>query len=107
MKNSVRGIVKYFLEARASDIYLSESLAVNDELVGDQIHITDDFISFQFDGTVHTIGEEESFDRKFNKMPFYDKNGGEFQVLISEYTVNTIMRSVVELDLFSYNQTLS
>ena len=40
-------------------------------------------------------------------MPLYDVNGREIQVIISEYSLNTILKSVIELDYIQYEKYLT
>ena len=40
-------------------------------------------------------------------MPYYDATGRELQVIVTEYTINTILKSIVELDWFSYERNMT
>lgn len=81
---------------------------VDYSLVNEGIIISDNFISTVNDGTFHPIGmNESSLVREFSEMPLYDLNGREVQVLISEYSLNTIIKSVIELDYVQYEKYLS
>ena len=40
-------------------------------------------------------------------MPLYDESGREVQILISEYSVNTILRSIIDCDYIEYERVLS
>lgn len=40
-------------------------------------------------------------------MPFYESNGRELQVLVSEYSMNTILRSMISLDVLDYEDYLT
>ena len=83
-------------------------IEIDYSLVGEGIHVSDNFISTILDGTIHKIGEDEaSITKEFQSMPLYDVSGREVQILISEYSVNTILRSLIELDYIEYERVLS
>jgi hypothetical protein len=82
--------------------------AVDYMLVDDGIHVSEDFISSIVDGTFHPIGvNDSSIERNFNTMPLYESNGRELQVLISEYSMNTVLRSMIDLDKLDYEDYLT
>jgi hypothetical protein len=81
---------------------------VDYSLVNEGIHVSDKFISTVLDGTFHPIDEvDASITREYQEMPLYDVNGREVQALISEYSLNTILRSVIELDYVQYEKIMT
>jgi hypothetical membrane protein len=40
-------------------------------------------------------------------VPYNDRSGRSLQVILTEYTINTILKSIVELDWFSYERNMT
>jgi hypothetical protein len=77
-------------------------------LIDKGVHISDDFISIVFDGTFHPASfDDSSITRDYSTMPYYDPLGRHLQVLFSEYSMKSILKTVVDSNLIQYNSTLS
>ena len=77
------------------------------KLVDDGVNVCDDYLSIIVDGTFHPLGVNELLiERQYSSMPFYNSTGREVQVLVSEYSMNTILRSMIQLDAIVQNTTL-
>ena len=84
--------------------YQSEKgFEVEYKLVDDGVNVCDDFLSVIVDGTFHPLEvDENSIERYYSNLPFY-KNKAEakdVQVLVSEYSMNTILKTMIQLDTF-------
>jgi len=91
------------LEAMINDMLLSEpreididgdQIEIDYRFLGDGIYVTDDFFSVTMDGTVtatSTLNENRTQSKKYSKMPLHDSDGAEIQIMVSEYTMNTIL----------------
>ena len=78
-------------------------LEVDYSLVEQGIMVFDKFISVVLDGTFHQVNQHDTMmNMTYNKMPYYLEDGREMQVLVSEYSLNSILSSAVQLDLYNY-----
>jgi len=78
------------------------------DLVDTGVHVSDTFISIVFDGTFHPASFDDSqIERDYTVMPYFDPNGRHLQVLVSEYSMNSILKTIIDSDFISYNHTLS
>ena len=59
------------------------------------------------DGTFHPIAQRPSEERAYNTLPYYRSDMGNIQLLISEYSVNTMLNTIIDLDLLSYNTSIT
>ena len=67
-------------------------------MIDEGIHINDDFLTIIFDGTCHPAGQDDSdVQRDYTKMPLYDPNGKALQVLVSEYSLDSVLKSIIDL----------
>jgi len=77
-------------------------------LVDKGVHICDTFISVILDGTFHSASFDDSkIVRDYSAMPYFDPKGRHLQVLISEYSFQSILKTVIDSNLISYNHTLT
>ena len=72
------------------------------------MHVGGDFISAVFDGTFHPASFDDTrIVRDFSSIPYFDGNGKQVQLLISEYSMNTILKTIIDLDYINGNKTFN
>ena len=55
------------------------------------------------EGSLHLVGEQvEPRVKTYTTMPLHDPEGSEVQMMISEYSLNSILLTAVELDILQY-----
>jgi hypothetical protein len=75
-------------------------------LADDGIHITDDYFSIIFDGTCHEAGiPYDSIVRSYSSMPYFDPNGHSLQIMLSEYSIGSVLKTIIDSKFVSYNFT--
>lgn len=78
-------------------------------LVNEAIVVTDEYFSLVIDGTVHMKNESElSMNQKeklYNTMPAHNPDAAELQLMLSEYSLNTMLLTAVELNLLNYTNS--
>lgn len=67
--------------------------AIDYRLVDDGIVVTDDYFSVVMDGTVHLANESEPANKTFSRLPLHDPDGAEVQIMVSEYSLNSVLRT--------------
>ena len=81
---------------------------VDFDLVGEGVHISDRYISTIFDGTFYPMhigtlpvpAEDSGAQavRGYNYLPYYMNNGRDMQVMLSEYSINVMLKSIIAND---------
>lgn len=104
--DSFQGVINDLLLSVPREITLSGgNLEVDYGLIDKGIIVTDNYFSVITDGTVHVASEKEYEHPERNLytlMPVHVPEAEEIQILISEYSLNRILDSVVELDMIYY-----
>lgn len=105
------------LEEMINDMLLKEpreidvdknQIEIDYRFLGDGIYVTDDFLSVTMDGTVSATsqrGKNNGPKEKYTKMPLHDTDGAEIQVLVSEYTLNTVLQTAVDLNVVEFSNS--
>jgi hypothetical protein len=72
------------------------------------VHVSDDFISTIFDGTMHEANiSSGDIVRHFSQMPYYDPTARDMQIFVSEYSISTILKTVVDSDYVHFTEALN
>ncbi len=71
-------------------------------LTGNGVVITDHWMAVPLEGTFHPENIPEPITKALNSMPLYREDGNIVQIFFSEYSLNTILTSVIELNWFNY-----
>jgi hypothetical protein len=80
-------------------------VAFDYSLIGQGVYFTDDYFSVVMNGTVHAINQSLPRGQSFNEMPVHNADGSEVQLMISEYSINSVLLTAVELNLLKYQNT--
>ena len=77
-------------------------LEVDLALTGNGVVITDHWMAVPLEGTFHPENIPEPITKALNSMPLYREDGNIVQIFFSEYSLNTILSSVIEQNWFNY-----
>ena len=67
------------------------------------LNIDDKFLSFVLDGTCHLAdAPHKNIQRTYNKMPLYNVNGKDLQVFVSEYSLTSFLKTIIDLKSLNY-----
>ena len=78
------------------------------EVVPGGLKVSQEFVSVAFDGTFYRTDENTpSMKKEYNVLPFYVSGGHDFQVFISEYSLNSVLNSFVNSKKLLYNTTIT
>lgn len=71
--------------------------------------MTDDYISMVFDGTISAVKGNNNITtpllKKYTRMPLHDPDGAEIQLMISEYSLNSMLLTAVDLDVIKFENS--
>lgn len=107
-KNALQGVINDLLLTVPKGIHVKDDdLEVDYGLVNEGIIITDNYFSVIMDGTIHVTNDttKDHAKKAYTLMPVHVPSAEEIQVMISEYTLNQVLESIVELDLLEYSNT--
>lgn len=114
MRHALAGLINKFLAPRdlVQDFTIQENthLTLNYSLVDEGVHVSDSFVSAVFDASFHPANSthgEKTHVNDFNNLPFYEKKGRDLQVMVSEHTINSLLISVVELNVIKYGMNFT
>jgi hypothetical protein len=69
------------------------------------VYVTDEYFSIAMNGTVHLVNQSLPRDKTFTEMPVHSSDNSEVQLMISEYSINSVLITGVELGLLEYINT--
>ena len=104
-KQALQGVVNDLLMTVPREVQVGDAalLEIDYGLLEDNgLIVTEEYLSIVADGTFHLVSEQEPDRKDFTVMPVHVAEGEEVQVLISEYTLNQLLLSVVKLDLLQF-----
>lgn len=80
-------------------------LEVDYNLLPPGIITSEDYIAVLIDGTFHLEGEEHEVGHldHFNEIPIFQPQGKLVQIVVSDYVLNTVIHSIIELNWYSYS----
>lgn len=78
---------------------------VDYSLIGQGVYFTDDYFSVVMNGTVHLANQSLPRGHAFTEMPVHNDDGSEIQLMISEYSINSVLFTAVELNVLNYTNT--
>lgn len=83
------------------------TVAIDYALVNEGIVVTDTYFALVMDGTVHLANATEPAQKAktYSTMPAHEADGAEVQLLVSEYSLNTMLLTAVELNLLNYTNS--
>ena len=90
-----------------------ETMEIDYQLVGEGVHVTDDYVSLIMDGTFHSIrsdadekweDEGDSEHLYASPLPLHLDDQGSAQVFISDYTLNSLVNAAIDLDWFNFER---
>lgn len=100
-------INQYIVKIDTNKKFDDYNLVIDYSLVDEGVHVSDKFISITFDGSVHTIGQAlPPQQRAYSTLPYFKPDGKDFQIFISQYTMESILVSVVENQWLTYNSSM-
>ena len=82
-------------------------VSIDYSLVNDAIVVTDEYFSIVMDGSVYLANTTEPAQKakQYTTMPPHEADGAEVQLLVSEYTLNSMLLTAVELNLLNYTNS--
>ena len=88
-------------------------MEIDYQLVADGVRVTDDYLSLIMDGTFHSVltdGPEEHEEMEAHEymspLPFHREDRGPAQVIISDYTMNSLINSSTDLGWYDIVKTM-
>jgi hypothetical protein len=71
-------------------------MEIDYDMVGEGFLLSNQYILMELDGTFHTVTDHSltGIHKGNQSMPGYKASNGPVQLLISEYTANTLLRTV-------------
>ena len=83
------------------------SLFFDYTLIGPGVHLTDDTMSVLMDGSFYSENTPEIPDseKEYVEMPLYRNDSWEIQAYISEYSINSLLKAVIDSEMYSYTLT--
>ncbi len=89
-------------------------MEIDYQLVGDRIIVTDDYLSLIMDGTFHQVEGDGPVDEHENEekheylslLPYNIAERGPAQVMISDYTMNSLINTSLNLKWYDFTQEL-
>ena len=108
-RKALEGMINDMLlkEPREIDVDKNQ-VEIDYRLLGEGIYVTNEYLSVIMDGTVTAtseIGKNNGPKDKYTKMPLHDTDGAEIQVLVSEYTLNTVLQTAVDLNVVEFSNS--
>ena len=88
-------------------------MEIDYQLVGDGVRVTDDYLTLIMDGTFHSVltdgGPEENEDAHeyMSPLPFHRDERGPAQVIISDYTMNSLINSSIDLGWYDLVKSMT
>ena len=91
------------------------TMEVDYQLVGDGIIVTDDYLSMVMDGTFHPVEADGELDEHENEehhsygslLPYHVAERGPAQVMISDYTLESLLSTMLKLNWFDFSDEMS
>lgn len=82
-------------------------VAIDYALVNEGIVVTDTYFALVMDGTVYLTNTTEPAQKakSYSTMPAHETDGAEVQLLVSEYSLNSMLLTAVELNLLNYTNS--
>ena len=102
---ALQGVINDLMLTVSNQIVIDDGqIMIDYSLVSDCLTVTDDYVAVAMDGTVHYKGQAEpdASDKVFTTMPVHDPDGAEIQLMVSEYTMNSVLLTAVEMDIIKY-----
>lgn len=84
----------------------NDTLEIDFQLVDEGIRVTDDYMAMVMDGTFHQVmmgwdySQHES--EYMSAMPFHNEERGAAQVMISDYTIQSLINSSLDLQWYDF-----
>lgn len=90
---SLQKLVNEMLSAAPRDMKFDDgTVDIDYSFVGQGVAVTDEYFSVILDGTVSSVQHKNvSATKKYTKMPLHDPDGAEVQMMISEYSLNSML----------------
>jgi len=88
--------------------FKNDKIDVDYSFVDEGIVVTNDYISLLFDGTfksAQTNATSSSSNKRYTRMPLHDPDGAEIQLMISEYSLNSMLLTAVDLNVMSFENS--
>ena len=108
-KKSVEEVVNEALATPKELEYKNDLIDVDYSFVDEGIVVTDDYVSLAFDGTFSAVKGHNSIappsNKKYTRMPLHDPDAAEIQVMISEYSLNSMLLTAVDLDVIKFENS--
>lgn len=101
--NALEETVNDILKTIPSEIKVNNGKLLFDySLIDEGIIVTDDYLSIIMDGTLHVENFPEPKEKNYTFMPVYVEKAEEVQIMISEYSINEILISLIQLNILEY-----
>ena len=87
--------------------YKNDKIDVDYSFVDEGIVVTNDYISLVFDGTFKSAQSNatSSAMKRYTRMPLHDPDGAEIQLMISEYSLNSMLLTAVDLNIMKFENS--
>lgn len=113
-----------YVESLINDVFITyeqhtrlydDTMEVDYQLVGDGIIVTDDYLSLIMDGTFHSVKGDDIIDEEheneekhqyMSSLPYNVAERGPAQVMISDYTMNSLINTSLDLQWYDFTQQL-
>ena len=103
MTETINGLI-----AKAPTSKSMSDFTLDYQVVPGGLKVSQQFVSVAFDGTFKRTDEETALMKKeYNVLPFFVPGGHDFQVFISEYSLNSVLNSFVNSKKLLYNTTIN
>ena len=87
-----------------------ETLEIDYQLVGEGVIVTDDYLALIMDGTFHSVREgyheDDEKPQYMSPMPYHRNDRGPAQVMISDYTMQSMINASLDLNWFDFTKII-
>ena len=108
-RNSLEEIVNQALSTPRELEFKNDLIDVDYSFVDEGIVVTDDYVSLALDGTFTAVSGNKNIQtplvKKYTRMPLHDPDAAEIQFMISEYSLNSMLLTAVDLDIIKYENS--
>ncbi len=108
-RKSLEEIVNQALSTPRELEFKNDLIDVDYSFVDEGIVVTDDYISLALDGTFTAVNGYKNIQtplvKKYTRMPLHNPDAAEIQFMISEYSLNSMLITAVDLDIIKYENS--